>query len=128
MLKAFIAISILCAATSASADCWTVGNFKGFSAPQYDNYTYGSDGISSQTFNVLISNKKASIVPGDLDYVAASTNSVVGRSVDNRKLTLETWAIDTETKKAFFTQTRIGSGSFDGTKSFIGDVLGHCKE
>lgn len=128
MLKKFFSCLICVTVSNASAECWVVGNFKGYSANEYEKYKYTTDGISGQSFKIIARQHNSSVTPGELGYSGVSEKSVIGYQSHGELVTLETWVISSDSRKAFLTQTRSGSGSLDGTKSFVGDVLSKCNE
>ncbi|QWA09536.1 hypothetical protein GTU79_19540 [Sodalis ligni] len=112
--------------------CLVVGNFKGMSATIYSSppgsqYRYSEDGMTKQYFAVNTDPKNPSVTPGDLIYAQLSENAVIGLVTGNNQTNIETWVISTDQKHVYYTQSRSGFGDFDGSKSFIGDVVGPCK-
>ncbi len=133
-MKIIYALSlVLVLPLHASASCWVAGNFKGMATSVDESYAgvtpykYFPDGISSQYFSIDTNMDNASVKPGDLTYAAIDQQTVIGVSSSNGQTNVETWIISADKKHIYFTQTRSGFGSFDGTKSFVGNIVGPCK-
>ncbi len=116
----------------STAKCLVVGNFNGMSAtiyssPQKNLYKYSEDGMTKRYYAINTDPKNPSVTPGDLVYAQLGDNGVMGLLIENNRTTVETWVISANEKNVYYTQSRSGLGDFDGSKSFIGDVIGPCK-
>jgi len=109
------------------ADCWIVGNLHGMSATKSQSYRYSEDAFSGKIFHVIADKDHSSVTSSDLNYVGLNRKSVLGTFLEGQGRTVETWNISDDDTKVFYTQMRTGFiDDLDGTKSFVGDVIGKC--
>ncbi|WP_306587671.1 hypothetical protein [Hafnia paralvei] len=132
-MNKFIMLFMFSLPITSNAQCWVVGNLKGYGAISTDSYQYTEDAISSGRFKVSIDGDKAalqnagnSLVSGDLSYVGMSPTTMVGFYRDNEVTTVETWSITTD-NKVLYTKVINSPANFNSSKSFIGDVLTTCQ-
>lgn len=126
-MKLIIATVVALASFGASAECWVVGDMKGYTqfAPAYDT----SEDVVVGVYHVNIDAERATLSADDgsynsgLIYKPTSDSSMIGSS-SNSALT-ETWAI-TPDGKVFYTKVRIPQSGANQLSSFIGNVLGKC--
>jgi len=105
------------------AECWIVSELKGYGATGYNNFEIQKDGISGQKFIVNIDGKNSSVISSNIKFIEVTPYAIVGieRGV------VETWSINIEKRKAFYTKTASGYGPLDGVKMFVGSLEGKCK-
>jgi hypothetical protein len=124
-----IVLIVLLMAHSVFAECWVVTGLKGYGSNVADNYDFHEDGLSTQKFLVNINGKKSSVAGSEgISFEEVTPQLIVGvyRS-GGYKGVVESWGIDIEKRKAFYTQTKIGYTIFDGAKMFVGELEGKCK-
>lgn len=127
MLKRTLGFALLLFSVSSHADCWVVGNLHGMTASKSDSYRFTEDAFSSQTFQIKAERERATVIGSDLNFIGLNPKSVLGTYVDGQRRSVETWNISDDGNKVFYTMTRTGfSDDLDGTKAFVGDVLGKC--
>jgi hypothetical protein len=107
----------------AFAECWIVSEFKGYGAAGYNNFEIQRDGISGQKFVININGKNSSVISSDIKFIEVTPYAIVGI----KDGVIETWSINIEKRKAFYTKTASGYGPFDGVKMFVGNLEGKCK-
>lgn len=109
------------------ADCYVVGDLKGFSTRQIDNFEIGKDAISSQKFIVEFKGEESSVSPNNMNCFQAGSTTLICASVGNEaESTIETWAIYPELEKAVYTKSINGYGAFNGANMFVGNIKGYC--
>lgn len=125
----FIALLFLMTANSAFAECWVVSGLKGYGSNAADNFNFHEDGLRGQQILVNINGKKSSVTGSvGITFEEITPQLIVG--IDKRggyKGVVESWGIDIEKRKVFYTQTKSGYTIFDGAKMFIGELVGKCK-
>ncbi len=127
MLKSSLGFALVLFSISSHADCWVVGNLHGMNATKADNYRFAQDAFSGQTFQVNAEKKHSSVLGSDLNFIGLNVKSVIGTYSDGQRRSVETWNISNDGQNVFYTMTRTGfSNDLDGTKSFVGDVIGKC--
>jgi hypothetical protein len=102
---------------------------KGYGSFSGEEYALGKDAISNRTFEVVIDGKN-SFVKGSngLSFIEITPNLIVGIYISGgKKGAVETWGVDVEKGKAFYTLTRSGYTVHDGAKLFVGTLEGKCK-
>lgn len=120
-------IVLLCSVScSALADCYVVENMSGFIAANVENYKIVNDGMKGRKFYIQINGQGSSVIPSDLKCMETSTMSVLCMYNEAGQSTVETWAVDPEKKKAYYTQTRSGFGLMNNAKLLVGDLVGRC--
>lgn len=125
--KLLIAYALSFSAFNSYADCWIVGNLHGMSAIKSQSYRYSEDAFSGKIFHVIADKDHSSVTNSDLNYIGLNRKSVLGTFLNGQSRTVETWNISDDDKKVFYTLTRTGFiDDLDGTKSFVGDVIGKC--
>jgi len=107
----------------AFAECWIVSELKGYGAAGYNNFEIQKDGISVQKFMVNINGKNSSVISSDIKFFEVTPYAIVGV----KDGVVETWSINIEKQKAFYTKTASGYGPLDGVKMFVGNLDGKCK-
>ncbi len=110
------------------AECWIVSGFQGYGSNNADNYNIYKDGLTGMTFMLNINGNKSSVTGGDggsnvIDFMEVTPGLIVG--IKNG--VVETWGIDVEKRKAFYTQSKSGYSIFDGAKMFVGNLDSKCK-
>ena len=124
-VKLIIAAVVALASFGASAECWVVGDMKGYTqfAPTYDT----SEDVVVGVYHVNIDAERATLSADDdsynsgLIYKPTSDSSMIGSASDSA-LT-ETWAI-TQDGKVLYTKVRVSQSGANQISSFVGDVLG----
>lgn len=105
------------------AECWIVSELKGYGASGYNNFEIQKDGISGQKFIVNINGNNSSVISSDIEFIEVTPYAIVGIKAG----VVETWSINIEKQKAFYTKTASGYGQLDGVKMFVGKLEGKCK-
>lgn len=127
MLKRTLGFALLLFSVSSYADCWVVGNLHGMTASKSDSYRFTEDAFSSQTFQIKAEREHATVIGSDLNFIGINPKSVLGIYSEGQRRSVETWNISDDGQRVFYTMTRTGfSDDLDGTKAFVGDVLGKC--
>jgi len=98
----------------------------GFIAANFENYKISNDGMKGKKFYVQINGEGSSVIPSDLKCIETSSTSVLCMYNKAGQSTVETWAVDTEKKKAYYTQTRSGFGPMNNAKLMVGNLVGRC--
>ena len=67
----------------------------------------------------------------NLTFIETSSNSVLGYFREEGKVTIETYTIDHNNMKVFYTKSMNGfmlfdGTNFDGVSALVGDVVGEC--
>ena len=125
----FVVLLLLLMAHSVFAECWVVTGLKGYGINVADNYNFHEDGLSTQKFLVNINGKQSSVAGSEgISFEEVTPQLIVGvYKSGGYKGVVESWGIDIEKRKAFYTQTKIGYTIFDGAKMFVGELEGKCK-
>ena len=121
-------VFLFVAPRAALAECWTVGNFAGYSAKASKQYEMVRDGLSSTTIGVNVNGNESSVthVPG-LKCTEISPTAIVCVVRDGEKAITEAYSVDLSMQKAFVTHLRNGYGTLDGASVYVGKILGQCK-
>ncbi|MFV9686591.1 hypothetical protein ACNY67_06830 [Pantoea sp. KXB45] len=127
MLKSSLGFALVLFSISSHADCWVVGNLHGMAASKSNSYRFSEDAFSGQTFQIHAEKDHSTVLGSDLNFIGLNRKSVIGTYFEDPRRSVETWNISDDGKRVFYTMTRTGfSDDLDGTKSFVGDVLGKC--
>jgi hypothetical protein len=123
-----ISLFVLLIANQALAECWVVSGLKGYGSNAADKFNIHEDGLSKK-FQVDINGNKSSVTGSEgLSFEQVTPQLIVGvYKSGGYRGTIESWGIDIENRKVFYTQARNGFGIFDGAKMFIGNIEGNCK-
>ena len=118
---------ILTIPSLAFAECYVVGDLKGYSVRESDNYVISKDGISSQKYIIEINGDNSSVTPNDLECTTAGDNALLclDKSAGNQT-TIETWSVYPSKNKVVYTKTINGYGVFNGANMFVGNIKGKC--
>lgn len=109
------------------ANCYVIGDLKGYSTRQVDNFEIGKDAISSQKFIVEFNGEESNVSPNTMSCFQAGATTLICASVgDEAESTIETWAVYPDTKKAVYTKSINGYGAFNGANMFVGNIKGYC--
>ncbi|WP_076587988.1 hypothetical protein [Vibrio ostreicida] len=112
---------------SSQANCYIIGDLKGFSTRQYESFEIDKDGISSQKFIVDFKGKESSVSPNDISCFQAGSNTLICADIGNKaKSIIETWAVYPDSEKAVYTKSINGFGDFNGANMFVGNIKGRC--
>jgi hypothetical protein len=111
----------------ASAECYVVGDLKGYSTRAHEGYQISEDGISSGKFILELNGKSSSITPNNMkcDQVGSTTLLCQDIRADG-ETTIETWAVHPSAGKVLFTKSITGYGAFNGGNLFVGEIKGTC--
>lgn len=111
------------------AECYVVNELKGKSYYKSDNFELKEDKFS-YPFEININAENSSVSLSDLKYLQTSKNSILGLFIDEKdnKSTIETWFLYPESKKVIYTKSVTGYGSLDGSRMFIGKIVGNCNK
>lgn len=124
----FISLLLFLVSTTAHSACWTVGDFKGYSAKKGADYNIGIDGLTGQKFSVHIAGEASAVIPSsDLECKQLATHSIACTFSEGGRGTVEIWAVDPEQGVAYYTKSSNGFGIFDGPVLFVGEVKGKCR-
>lgn len=126
-MRTIILASLILSASTAYAECWTVGNLSGQSAKAFEKYMLTEDGITDSRHNITLAGNRSLVTPSDLPCSQANSRLLVCIGQDRDSAMIETWYVDPFAKRAIYTQTRSGYGPFDGSAVFVGEVLGPCQ-
>lgn len=109
------------------ADCYVIGDLKGYSTRENEDYKILDDGISSQKFIIEINGDKSSVSPNDMSCMQAGSHTILCfDKTSEGQSTIETWAVYPDKGKAIYTKSINGYGSFNGANLFVGNVKGQC--
>lgn len=112
---------------AAEANCFVVGDLKGFSTRQVESFEIGKDGISSQKFIVEFKGKESSVSPNNMSCFQAGASTLFCADVGtDGETTIETWAVYPDKAKAVYTKSINGFGDFNGANMFVGNIKGRC--
>ena len=111
------------------AECWVVSGLKGYGSNAAEKFGIHEDGLSGQKIKIIINGNKSSVTGSEgISFKEVTPQLIVGvYKSGGYKGTVESWGIDIENRKVFYTQTKSGYTIFDGAKMFIGDIEGKCK-
>lgn len=112
---------------SAQADCYVIGDLKGYSTREGRNYEISEDAISNQKFIVEINGDNSMVTPNAMQCTQMGLSNLV--CIDQEpggKLSLETWSIYPAKGKAVYTKAIHGYGEFNGANLMIGNIKGSC--
>ncbi|KAB7703783.1 hypothetical protein GBN26_00985 [Plesiomonas shigelloides] len=122
-----LAILVLFLPSLALAECYVVGDLKGYSTRENDDFKISSDGISSQKFIVEINGDKSSVSPNSMTCMQAGSHTLLCfDQTSEGQSTIETWAVYPTTGKAIHTKSINGYGPFNGGNLFVGSIKGQC--
>ena len=108
------------------AECYVVGEFKGQSIRQNENFVFEADGMTGQKFMIDIDGNNSKVTPNDMSCTQVGKNTVVcGDSLPETSV-IETWSVYPDKKIAVYTKTINGYGNFNGGSLFKGQILGQC--
>jgi len=124
-----ITMLLLLMANHAFAECWVVTGLKGYGSNAADKFNIHEDGLSDKKIHITINGNKSSVTGSEgISFKEVTPQLIVGvYKSGGYKGTVESWGIDIENRKVFYTQTKSGYTIFDGAKMFIGDIEGKCK-
>ena len=125
MKTTLIVVSLLTPLVSL-AECWTVTNLQGVSTRAAEGQAISKDGYSGQRFEINILDAAGSVTPSDMKCRKTSKYSIVCIESGPEQATVETWAIDPQSKTVVHTKSRSGFGPLDGSNLFVGRVVGSC--
>lgn len=116
-------------ANSSFAEWWVVSGLKGYGSNVADNFNIHEDGITGQKIRININGNKSSVTGSEsIIFEEVTPQLIVGAyKSGGYKGTVESWGIDIENHKVFYTQIRSGYTIFDGAKMFVGNLEGKCK-
>lgn len=114
-------------AITAEAQCWRVGEIKGFSTRASDGYTLTADGFGAREFEVTIQPGNGSVSPSSLKCQPSSSVSLLCVETKDSRVAVETWVIDETAGRLVHTKSVSGYGIHDGGNLFVGRVLGRCR-
>lgn len=111
------------------AECWVVSGLKGYGSNAADKFSIHKDGLAGQKIKISINGNKSSVTGSEgISFKEVTPQLIVGvYKSGGYKGTVESWGIDIENRKVFYTQTKSGYTIFDGAKMFIGELEGKCK-
>lgn len=130
MNRLFLSATILLAATSqamAGDQCWKLGEFKGYSSVQGNEFKFTEDGFSKEVYELRIGSNGGSVSNAGVSCIVMSPEALLCTRGPDGITAIESWAVDSASGKAFFTRNRTGIGPFNGAFAFVGRVLGSCK-
>jgi hypothetical protein len=123
------ALAAACAGDATAAECWTVGNFTGYSSSEGNGGVIQADGFAGRTFDVEIDGLRAKVSDhSDMVCRAVTPREVVCSSnVDKESFVIAAWLLDTEAKTVTHTRLAAGYGPLDGGRLMTGKILGRCQ-
>jgi len=109
------------------ADCYVIGELKGFSTRERDGYELSDDGISSQKFIIEINGDNSSVSPNNMNCFQAGSHTLLCLDkISEGQSTIETWNVYPDKRKAVYTKSINGYGSFNGGNLFVGEIKSQC--
>ncbi len=127
ILTLVVLITISIFTSSAQANCYVIGELKGYITREGSNYEISEDAISNQKFIVEINGDNSGVTPSDMSCYQAGLNSLVCMdSKSESELVVETWFIFPNKGKSVYTKTTNGYGSFNGGTLMVGNIKGSC--
>lgn len=129
-MKLIIAMAFLVFSFSVSAECWVVGDMRGISYSERNNFHPEEDGFSG-IFIIKTSGEDASITysgtdAGGMAYKALSKNSIIGIGANGEtQRVIDSWVIHPN-GTVLMSKTISGYGNMDSTKAFVGKVKRKC--
>lgn len=130
--NSFIAILFLILfslpSSSFSSECWVVSGLKGIGSNSADQYNLHEDSLDNRSFQIIIDGNNSSVIGSDgISFYEVTPQLIVGiYSNGSHKGVIESWGVDIEENKVFYTQTKSGYTIFDGAKLFVGELDGKC--
>ena len=113
----------------AFAECWTVSDFQGYATNFANDFEIHKDSLTSQTIDINIDGDKSTVTGSEgITFFEITPHLIVGiYNSGTYKGVVESWGLDIEKGKVFYTQTKSGYIVFDGAKMFVGKIVGKCK-
>lgn len=120
-VRLLLPAAIWLVACGAQANCFKVEELSGYSAKNWADYRFEADGISKALY-IVIDGEDSFVSDSDLVCrpLVESLPSLVCMFMEGSKNTVETWSIDLEAGKAFYTKSTQGYGQFDGIMALVG--------
>jgi len=111
-----------------SSGCWVVSGLKGIGSNSADQYNLHEDSLDNRSFQIIIDGDNSSVIGSDgISFYEVTPQLIVGvYSNGSHKGVIESWGVDVEKNKVFYTQTKSGYTIFDGAKLFVGELDGKC--
>lgn len=126
-MRPLLATIILISPGLSQAECYVVGDLKGYSTREHEEYSINPDGISSSKFIIELNGEKSSVSPSDMNCMQSGTNTLLCiHQTASGQSTIETWAIYPEKNKAIHTKSINGYNSLNGANLFVGNIKGRC--
>ncbi|MBX9637996.1 hypothetical protein [Nitrosomonas sp.] len=110
------------------AECYVVGEFKGQSIRQNENFMFAADSMTDQKFMIDIDGKNSKVTPTDMNCTQIGRNTVVCVDSEPETSAIVTWSMYPDRKIAMYTKTINGYGNFSGGSLFKGQILGQCSK
>jgi len=114
--------------SSFSSECWVVSGLKGIGSNSADQYNLHEDSLDKRSFQIIIDGDNSSVTGSEgISFFEVTPQLIVGAYASGGyKGVVESWGIDVEQNKVFYTQSKSGYSIFDGAKLFIGTLDGRC--
>lgn len=111
----------------AQADCYIVGDLKGYAARMGGDYTMVPNGFGKQLFVIDIDGDESSVKPNGMPCKQmGATNLVCANDSAVGRTSLETWSLYPDEGKVVFTKARNGLGPLNGGYLMVGDIKSTC--
>lgn len=109
------------------AECFVVGNLKGYSTREYEEYKVSEDGVSSQKFILEIKGDNSRVTPNTMSCMQMGSHSLFCfDETSEGQATIETWAVYPDKGKVVYTKSINGYGPLNGGNMFVGNINGEC--
>ena len=111
----FLLVTLLAVLTNANAECFNVGDFKGYSSRGTDDFKIQKDRITSKNFQLYINGESSKVSGNNLNCMQAGTYTLLCFHQSSQgQSTIETWSVYPSTDKAVYTKSINGYGQYDG--------------
>ncbi|MGZ0019272.1 hypothetical protein [Nitrosomonas sp. wSCUT-2] len=108
------------------AECYVVGEFKGQSIRQNENFVFADDAMTVQKFMIDIDGNNSKVTPNNVNCMQMGKNTVICGESSPETSVIEIWSVYPDKKIAVYTKTINGYDIFNGGRLFKGEILGQC--
>ncbi len=128
-MKIFIVTALLVFSSVVSAECYTVGELRGYQTAKRDNYDFVSSSFGDDVFQIHIDGPRSYTTPRGREECSEISRAAISCSlVEEAKGLFEIWSLDLDRNIVIYSKHRVGfEMGLDGAIAFIGKILGKCK-
>ena len=128
-MKILILSVIFILPSIVSADCYEVGDLRGYQTSKSRNYEFVATGMSGQEFKINIDGPRSFAAPQGMETRSEINKVAISCSfTEGFRGFHEVWSLDLERNVVIFSKHRSGSDyGLDGAMVLTGKILGRCK-